>query len=603
MPITGWHAGRVRDPSLFLKKPWATTILKPGLELITGKLKSDGPNGPMTAQTYHFDSDKFTVDQAKEWLKKHKIKTIEFSKALPKKKEVKEIAAEIVSELCSTPGMKIRSKGKGRGLARGKGRGPIGIPIGAGIKETSMLANIAARVTEKCWGSAVSKKKKKSEVTEQKGQAIAISNGSPYRMKGSYEALRDMIRKALENSQLYGKYPEILSTYPKKVFISGGNGKDDEYWMVDYTIQGDEAKLGIATPIERQVKFIIKESAEECMRSLFGQLTEATWTAASINDLPDDAFAYIESGGKKDASGKTVPRSLRHFPLKDKNGKYDQAHVVNALQRLNQTTVSDSAKASIKSKIKTAYHALKMVFPGEKKEQASNPDREAFIAGLASAALKGIFEGGPGSGNWGHGGRPGKRGGSLPHGSAGAREVAKKKSAGNKILALQRTLRGYQKDLGKASGKSKKDIMIGITKIKKDIMNIKGGIKASTFYNKSGALKTSEYKKLSNTEKESVLQHGISKYKEQYVPKANQGGMSAEALGSNKKVGALEGMRRAAIAKSKGSSGKEYRAAMHVAISLQQRSNQLAGSIKSAGANVLGATSVAVKTAQAQPGR
>ena len=32
--------------------------------------------------------------------------------------------------ICSTPGMKIRSKGLGRGLARGKGRGPIGIPWG-----------------------------------------------------------------------------------------------------------------------------------------------------------------------------------------------------------------------------------------------------------------------------------------------------------------------------------------------------------------------------------------------------------------------------------------------------------------------------------------
>jgi hypothetical protein len=29
---------------------------------------------------------------------------------------------------CSTPGLKIRSKGLGRGLARGKGRGPLGVP-------------------------------------------------------------------------------------------------------------------------------------------------------------------------------------------------------------------------------------------------------------------------------------------------------------------------------------------------------------------------------------------------------------------------------------------------------------------------------------------
>jgi len=39
--------------------------------------------------------------------------------------------------------------------------------------------------------------------------------------------------------------------------------------------------------------------------------------ASSVNNLPDSAFAYIEPGGSKDASGRTVPRSLRHFPVHD----------------------------------------------------------------------------------------------------------------------------------------------------------------------------------------------------------------------------------------------------------------------------------------------
>jgi uncharacterized protein len=37
--------------------------------------------------------------------------------------------------------------------------------------------------------------------------------------------------------------------------------------------------------------------------------------AAAINNLDDSAFAYIEPGGTKDPSGKTVPRSKRHFPV------------------------------------------------------------------------------------------------------------------------------------------------------------------------------------------------------------------------------------------------------------------------------------------------
>jgi len=63
----------------------------------------------------------------------------------------------------------------------------------------------------------------------------------------------------------------------------------------------------------------------------------AVWTTKYINDLPDSAFAYIMPGGKKDSEGKTVPRSLRKLPYKDKNGKIDLKHLRNALSRAPQT--------------------------------------------------------------------------------------------------------------------------------------------------------------------------------------------------------------------------------------------------------------------------
>ena len=57
------------------------------------------------------------------------------------------------------------------------------------------------------------------------------------------------------------------------------------------------------------------------------------------NNLPDSDFAYIEPGGKKDDEGKTVPRSLRHFPIPD------AAHVRNALARLSQSKLPNSVIA------------------------------------------------------------------------------------------------------------------------------------------------------------------------------------------------------------------------------------------------------------------
>ncbi|HEX3539642.1 MAG TPA: HK97 family phage prohead protease [Acidimicrobiales bacterium] len=56
----------------------------------------------------------------------------------------------------------------------------------------------------------------------------------------------------------------------------------------------------------------------------------AMLSSKETDDLPDSVFGYIEPGGTKDASGKTMPRSKRHFPLPD------AAHVRNALARAAQ---------------------------------------------------------------------------------------------------------------------------------------------------------------------------------------------------------------------------------------------------------------------------
>jgi HK97 family phage prohead protease len=68
---------------------------------------------------------------------------------------------------------------------------------------------------------------------------------------------------------------------------------------------------------------------------------KAAMTSASINDLPDSAFAYIEPGGTKDAEGKTTPRSLRHFPV------HDEAHARNALARAPQSPFGKQAMPKI----------------------------------------------------------------------------------------------------------------------------------------------------------------------------------------------------------------------------------------------------------------
>jgi hypothetical protein len=78
------------------------------------------------------------------------------------------------------------------------------------------------------------------------------------------------------------------------------------------------------------------------------KMIEAEWTTEYVNNLDDSAFAAIEPGGEKDDQGKTTPRSLRHLEHHNAQGNVDEPHVKAALQRLNQTKISDALKAEAK---------------------------------------------------------------------------------------------------------------------------------------------------------------------------------------------------------------------------------------------------------------
>jgi len=92
---------------------------------------------------------------------------------------------------------------------------------------------------------------------------------------------------------------------------------------------------------------------------IYTEVSLAKWTIAYINDLPDSAFAYISAGGKKDSSGKTVPRTLRHLPYKDKDGKIDLPHLKNAIARAKQAKIPAEAKTRVMTKLQRILKRIK----------------------------------------------------------------------------------------------------------------------------------------------------------------------------------------------------------------------------------------------------
>jgi len=104
-------------------------------------------------------------------------------------------------------------------------------------------------------------------------------------------------------------------------------------------------------PGDTQTTVEIWEGIMQRIREARGLSLEAEWDAEYTNNLPDDAFAYIEPGGEKDDHGKTKPRSLRHFPYKNAQGQLDRDHIVNGLARLGQD-LSEWATANAKTLIR-----------------------------------------------------------------------------------------------------------------------------------------------------------------------------------------------------------------------------------------------------------
>lgn len=84
--------------------------------------------------------------------------------------------------------------------------------------------------------------------------------------------------------------------------------------------------------------------------------TEKRWTAAEKKDLPDTSFAYIAAGGEKDADGKTAPRNLRFFPIKNADGTPNASGVRSALRSIPLSSLTESAK---KRALKAAAAAAK----------------------------------------------------------------------------------------------------------------------------------------------------------------------------------------------------------------------------------------------------
>ncbi|MCJ7720857.1 hypothetical protein MUO98_00405, partial [Candidatus Bathyarchaeota archaeon] len=77
------------------------------------------------------------------------------------------------------------------------------------------------------------------------------------------------------------------------------------------------------------------------------------WSKPFIDDLPDASFLYIERGGELDSDGKTSPRELRHFPIKDSNGLIIGDRLATAMEQTAETSLPANILRGVRKTIKS----------------------------------------------------------------------------------------------------------------------------------------------------------------------------------------------------------------------------------------------------------
>ena len=77
MPYPNEHSARINNPDKYTRVRRSNDEFGKGIDVIYGITK----DGKAEVQAIRFDKTKFTPDQAKDWLKKHDYKSIEFEAA------------------------------------------------------------------------------------------------------------------------------------------------------------------------------------------------------------------------------------------------------------------------------------------------------------------------------------------------------------------------------------------------------------------------------------------------------------------------------------------------------------------------------------------
>ncbi|MEM4165317.1 MAG: hypothetical protein QXJ86_05695 [Nitrososphaerales archaeon] len=326
-----------RDPSEFQSDSFRTIDIdaEKGVKAVVGKPKN---SDKMEIQSYLFSKDKgWTLEKAKEWFEQHKDQS-----AIQGAERFRwaEGVFKLVKESAEKGGAKIW---RAKVLHVGKTRNDVVFSRDELVKAARSLSMRPLNINHPALGGSNSRwlpypdnAVVHAEFEDDAIEALLyISDPEVNKMIEAGEINAASVEwRALKEYQIDGLKPEGV-VFPALALLTKDTPPGDPL----ASIIKDEGCISQKKSQEaQQTKIQLEKEVERGYLKL--------WSRRYINDLPDEAFAVILPGGKKDEEGKTTPRSLRKLPHHtkevknpDEDSTVDIPHLRNALARLPQTKI------------------------------------------------------------------------------------------------------------------------------------------------------------------------------------------------------------------------------------------------------------------------
>lgn len=216
-----------------------------------------------------------------------------------------------------------------------------------------------------------------SELTLQGINTLIAAEGDE-----GYTEKADLVRRAYRAFTGERDFEWVVEVYDEAVVVE----KADGLYNIPYTLIADSYVFDIVN--QQKVKRVYVAASDS---------TPVEWTAAYIDGLPDDCFAYIKSGGKQGEDGKTEPRSLRFLPYKDEDGAFDLSRWRKAMTRLPDTQLTAEEQTKAKAALNEAAKEAGVDEAGEEqnndKGASKMSDAIRKLLGLANGAEDAAVEG------------------------------------------------------------------------------------------------------------------------------------------------------------------------------------------------------------------